>query len=472
MLDTRKYSIIKGITYGNRQWSIPLKKMLNVFLLMCVVLSFGCAAQVEEVILPVEPTIQPTIEPLKVDGLAVVIGPEDIGTDWGELETDDSKYNGYMYEYEGEVTDNWIPGVPTYESWFTPAPKITIGNAYPYGWSVMESTAEYNGFSLEGYVDGVALMSPADQGLPVWLKRPGYDWEGPFLVVDCARRTDFYNVSVHNQEVVEVGFETAVRWGMATEREKVDGKWMNYWPMKKVENVIVSKIQPNNLDSDYEIVNYKDWFLDMVRFDFFKSDAEATAYYSSVPRMLSKPSEKLNGMPYWRIPPSDEYVQFQKEPVEIFGTSADMVGLVEEIAMAESHEMIVETPTSVIKEFEVDAGEFWIEISISQQILYAYRGDMRVNQFVISSGVARTPTPLGSYKIYSMYPEYTMQGQTESIPAVPSAMFFHGGYALHGTFWHNEFGKPMSRGCINLTVEDAEWIYNRVTNGTHVYVHI
>ena len=106
-----------------------MKKCINMLLLMCVLLSFGCSVQTVEAVPTQEPTIEPTIEPTPEP--VTVLGPNELGVEWENTEAiDDSFYNGYRYESNGK----WIPGIPTYKSWFTPAPKITIGNAYPYGW--------------------------------------------------------------------------------------------------------------------------------------------------------------------------------------------------------------------------------------------------------------------------------------------------------------------------------------------------
>ena len=49
-------------------------------------------------------------------------------------------------------------------------------------------------------------------------------------------------------------------------------------------------------------------------------------------------------------------------------------------------------------------------------------------------------------------------------------MYFWADYALHGAFWHNNFGTPMSHGCINLRTDQAEFLYNWADVGTDVYV--
>lgn len=112
----------------------------------------------------------------------------------------------------------WVPGYITNSTWFMPYPQHSAGKAAWYGPGVMRATTRWRGLSLDGYLDGVALMSCHHIGDTVWLKRhdqPGLPWEGPFLVADCPRRGDTYSAVVFTGEVVEVGWTTAVRWGLA-----------------------------------------------------------------------------------------------------------------------------------------------------------------------------------------------------------------------------------------------------------------
>ena len=160
---------------------------------------------------------------------------------------DSNVLNGYWWRGE-----TWIPMYPSVESWFTPAPLHFIGDSVFYSKGVMEANAEIRGFSLSNYLDGVALMSPADIGLPVWIKRPNHSWEGPFLVVDSSMRGDVYPLVVFRNDVVEVGWETAKRWEMVDDKNNV-----LIWKMINVE---VSKINPNNLS--HPTINYQKWWLE------------------------------------------------------------------------------------------------------------------------------------------------------------------------------------------------------------------
>jgi hypothetical protein len=113
-----------------------------------------------------------------------------------------------------------------------------------------------------------------------------------------------------------------------------------------------------------------------------------------------------------------------------------------------------------------------IEVDLSTQRLYAFEGDEKVYDFLISSGKwGRTPT--GTFKIWGKFRYTKMSGGSKQLntyyylPNVPFVMFFSNneiaasrGFSLHGTYWHENFGHPMSHGCINMRTEEAEQIFN------------
>ena len=116
-------------------------------------------------------------------------------------------------------------------------------------------------------------------------------------------------------------------------------------------------------------------------------------------------------------------------------------------------------------------GGKWIDIDLSSQRLRAYAGNTVLRTMVVSTGIARYPTPPGRFRIYSKYRSITMSGPGYHLPGVPHSMFFYRGYAIHGTYWHNNFGRPMSHGCVNLTRADAAWLYSWAPIGTLVVIH-
>ncbi len=115
-------------------------------------------------------------------------------------------------------------------------------------------------------------------------------------------------------------------------------------------------------------------------------------------------------------------------------------------------------------------GGKWIDIKLVSQSLVAYEGQRAVYWATVSTGTSRTPTPKGSFRIYSKYRSATMAGPGYRFPNVPYIMNFYGGYSMHGTYWHNNFGWPMSHGCVNMRIGDAQWVYNWAPVGTLVVV--
>ena len=116
-------------------------------------------------------------------------------------------------------------------------------------------------------------------------------------------------------------------------------------------------------------------------------------------------------------------------------------------------------------------GERWIDVNLSEQRVYAYEGDVVVNSFLVSTGVAETPTVTGEYQIYVKVRIQDMSGPGYYLPDVPWVMYFYDEYGFHGTYWHNNFGTPMSRGCVNMRIDDAAWLYDWASVGTTVNVH-
>ncbi len=102
----------------------------------------------------------------------------------------------------------------------------------------------------------------------------------------------------------------------------------------------------------------------------------------------------------------------------------------------------------------------WIEVIIGEQVLIAWEGDQVVRRMIVSTGVAQYPTVTGTFRIYHKVRSQTMSGPGYYLPNVPHVMFFYRGYALHGTYWHDGFGQRMSHGCVNLSQDDAAWLFS------------
>lgn len=113
----------------------------------------------------------------------------------------------------------------------------------------------------------------------------------------------------------------------------------------------------------------------------------------------------------------------------------------------------------------------WIQIQLSKQRLIAWEGQKLVYAVVISTGKKATPTPPGVFTIQSKQRIARMRGADYDVPDVPYTMYYYGGYAIHGAYWHKRFGTPVSHGCTNVAVNHAKWLFNWANVGTTVVVH-
>lgn len=119
-----------------------------------------------------------------------------------------------------------------------------------------------------------------------------------------------------------------------------------------------------------------------------------------------------------------------------------------------------------------------IVVDRSEQTLYAYEGDDLYLETPISTGLDLTPTPRGTFTVYRKTPSRYMQGplpgisdQYYDLPGVPWNMYFtKEGGAIHGAYWHTEFGKQWSHGCVNLPLDTARMLYEWTPLGTTVIV--
>jgi hypothetical protein len=119
-----------------------------------------------------------------------------------------------------------------------------------------------------------------------------------------------------------------------------------------------------------------------------------------------------------------------------------------------------------------------ILIDRSSQMLFAYEGDELFLQASVSTGLKATPTPRGVFVIFKKQPSRYMQGplpfiseKVFDLPGVPWTMYFTAeGAAIHGTYWHANYGRPWSNGCVNLPTSLAEKLYRWAPVGTMVTV--
>lgn len=122
-----------------------------------------------------------------------------------------------------------------------------------------------------------------------------------------------------------------------------------------------------------------------------------------------------------------------------------------------------------------------IRIDLSTQRLFAVENDNIVYEFPVSTG-KWFPTPTGTFHVWIKLRYTRMQGGNQAIgtyynlPNVPYTMYFYNrdypkprGFGVHGAYWHNNFGHPMSHGCVNMRIEDSEQLYHWATPTTKAH---
>jgi L,D-transpeptidase-like protein len=108
--------------------------------------------------------------------------------------------------------------------------------------------------------------------------------------------------------------------------------------------------------------------------------------------------------------------------------------------------------------------EKWVSVDLYEQVVIAYEGNTPVFSTLISSGLEQWATHEGTFNVYWRTERTRMSGGHRGddfyyLEEVPWTMFFDGDIALHGTFWHDGFGYRQSRGCVNMSITDANWLF-------------
>ena len=144
-------------------------------------------------------------------------------------------------------------------------------------------------------------------------------------------------------------------------------------------------------------------------------------------------------------------------------------------------ELAVATDAQAMRPLEVAPAfgpdEQWIDVNLSEQRITAYVGAIAVHTNLVSSGLPMHPTVTGRFYIYLKITAQRMKGgavETHDfydLPNVPNVMYFYEDYGIHGAYWHHNFGHPMSHGCVNLPLDDAQWFFDWAPVGTLVLVH-
>lgn len=173
-----------------------------------------------------------------------------------------------------------------------------------------------------------------------------------------------------------------------------------------------------------------------------------------------RPLWRLEGAELRRVGTAEKHARFAPGRIVTVGGKRFVSGP-DGVLVARDH---VRIARRVRRPEQVSSGGRWIHVNLSQQTLVAYRGDRPLLATLVSSGVKGFEPPLGTFQIHKKYISVTMNGPDPDkgwyeVEEVPWTMYYWESYAVHGTYWHNEFGKPRSHGCTNVAPADARWLF-------------
>lgn len=114
-----------------------------------------------------------------------------------------------------------------------------------------------------------------------------------------------------------------------------------------------------------------------------------------------------------------------------------------------------------------------IEVNLTTQTTTLFENGQAVNSYAISSGLPGSETPTGDFRVFAHVRIQDMgcfSGVDYCTPDVPWVTYFSPDVGFHGTYWHNNFGTPMSHGCVNMPIDVAKYVYDWAPVGTEVSV--
>jgi hypothetical protein len=187
----------------------------------------------------------------------------------------------------------------------------------------------------------------------------------------------------------------------------------------------------------------------------FTSATDTIVLPEPPPYIYAPPTIAESALPSTVVEPSADLARsFNNEIKQISVDPSQLIGPVGPFApekLSVDHALLAHQPAY--------PGEKWIEVNVTTQEVTAWEGDVPVMSFTVSTGLPNTPTVLGKFNIYWKLTSTLMVGSNYYLPEVPYTMYFYAGYALHGTYWHSNFGQPMSHGCVNLETSQAKQLF-------------
>ncbi|HCJ52631.1 MAG: hypothetical protein A2898_04105 [Candidatus Kerfeldbacteria bacterium RIFCSPLOWO2_01_FULL_48_11] len=162
----------------------------------------------------------------------------------------------------------------------------------------------------------------------------------------------------------------------------------------------------------------------------------------------------------------------ESTPTSLFAYEQDFRGGINVAAgniNGSDHDEIVIGPSKWLPTTREDFSRY-VEVSLTDQRLYAYEYGRLVKTFLVSTGLRGMDTRTGTFYVSQKIPVKLYSGPGYYLPNTKWNLRFDGSRLLHGAYWHNDFGRRKSHGCVNISYPNAEWLYNWAPVGTTVLV--
>ncbi|MCL2315985.1 MAG: L,D-transpeptidase, partial [Actinomycetia bacterium] len=130
----------------------------------------------------------------------------------------------------------------------------------------------------------------------------------------------------------------------------------------------------------------------------------------------------------------------------------------------------VPVPAAAVHPGVVHAGH-WVDVDLTRQMAILFDGTEAVRAFIISSGAPGHETPTGHFRVYARVASQTIAGDGYRYDNVKWCVWFQGNYGFHTAYWHDDFGQPVSHGCLNMREADAKAVYDWVSLGSDIEIH-
>ncbi len=262
------------------------------------------------------------------------------------------------------------------------------------------------------------------------------------------------------------------------------------YPVVKAEDLAAAAAEAEAILSRGVTLFYGDQSWDLGRRDLAKALVFSGAGRGTHPKVdRDRLSEVIAGIPFGIEEPGRiEKVAWWGGPV-VTGRAVDAQATAQAVVQALSEgrhfvELRFRPSLPDLPKAQVPAEKpgKWIDINLSAQTLVAYEGDVPVYYTLVSTGRPGHATPTGTFRVYIKLVKDNMSNGTFGVSPddpdyynlkdVPYVMYFlSGGYAIHGTYWHNNFGHVMSHGCVNAPTPAARWLFGWAELGTPVVIH-